>query len=140
MHRGRRMELRLGRPRSSDANNMANIYAGALDSDTPKLAQILYREIDPIAMIEETLRCQLHGSNRDTWFTVVFDDSHDNFYSSSMSKYSCPIRSRQICLEDICNPLRRFTPQISPGRRHADLDISKSTDGYPWELYLTARG
>ena len=65
---------------------MANIYAGAFDSDTPKLMQILYRESDPVTMIEETLRVQLHGSCGDRWFTVVFDDSYGNFYASSMSK------------------------------------------------------
>ena len=140
MNRGPHMNFRVGEAESLDAKGMANIYAGAFDSDTPKLMRVLYRGIDPVTMIEETLRAQLHRSCRDTFLRAVFDDSHGNFYGSSSMSKSILIRSRQICLEDIYNPLRRFTPQISPGRRHADLDISKSTDGYPWDLYLTARG
>lgn len=81
------MELQLGEPRTSEAKAMANIYAGAFDSDTPKLTQLLYRETNPVRMIEETLRAQLHAFSWDRWFQVVFDDSNGNFYGSSMSKF-----------------------------------------------------
>ena len=87
MHRGHHMDLQLGPARTLDANAMANIYAGAFDSDNPKLMRILWREIDPITTIKETLRAQLHGSScSDRWFAVVFDDSDGNFYGSCMSK------------------------------------------------------
>ena len=65
---------------------MASIYAEALDLDTPKLARILYREIDPTPMIGEMLRAQLHRPKLDAFFRVVFDDSHGNQSGSPMSK------------------------------------------------------
>ena len=86
MNRGPHMELRLGRAASSEANDMASIYAEAFDFDTPKLARILYRELDPINMIADVLRVQLRGHSQNCRFMAVFDDSHGNQQGSSMSK------------------------------------------------------
>ena len=73
--------------------------------------------IGDVLRIEDLLRAQLHG-NHNSRFMVVYDDSRidENGTSLSKSYCSCHIRSRQICREDICNPLRHFTPQISPER------------------------